>query len=166
MDLYSRSTKRQGFSMRKEIYPYITEGIGEDILPKNVDFDVIDYFEKVSDKDGAVFTRRLAVEEGLMMGYSAGSAIAGLLQLKDQLKPDDVVVIILHDHGSRYVGKVYNDDWMREERFLDGELKIKDLISNEGHFRISVFKYRNDCQRSTEDHERERYFSNACGEKW
>ena len=120
--------KETGVFDEKEIYPYITEGIGEDILPKNVDFDVIDYFEKVSDKDGAVFTRRLAVEEGLMMGYSAGSAIAGLLQLKDQLKPDDVVVIILHDHGSRYVGKVYNDDWMRERGFLDGELKIKDLI--------------------------------------
>jgi len=120
--------KETGIFDEKEIYPYITEGIGEDILPKNVDFDVIDYFEKVSDKDGAVFTRRLAVEEGLMMGYSAGSAIAGLLQLKDQLKPDDVVVIILHDHGSRYVGKVYNDDWMRERGFLDGELKIKDLI--------------------------------------
>ncbi len=120
--------KETGIFDEKEIYPYITEGIGEDILPKNVDFDVIDYFEKVTDKDGAVFTRRLAVEEGLMMGYSAGSAIAGLLQLKDQLKPDDVVVIILHDHGSRYVGKVYNDDWMRERGFLDGELKIKDLI--------------------------------------
>lgn len=120
--------KETGIFDEKEIYPYITEGIGEDILPKNVDFDLIDYFEKVTDKDGAVFTRRLAVEEGLMMGYSAGSAIAGLLQLKDQLKPDDVVVIILHDHGSRYVGKVYNDDWMRERGFLDGELKIKDLI--------------------------------------
>lgn len=120
--------KETGVFDEKEIYPYITEGIGEDILPKNVDFDIIDYFEKVTDKDGAVYTRRLATEEGLMMGYSAGSAIAGLIQLKDKLKPDDVVVIILHDHGSRYVGKVYNDDWMRERGFLDGELKIKDLI--------------------------------------
>ncbi|MEZ5059297.1 MAG: pyridoxal-phosphate dependent enzyme [Saprospiraceae bacterium] len=114
----------------KEIYPYITEGIGEDILPKNVDFDVIDYFEKVSDKDGAVMARRLAREEGILLGYSAGSAVAGLLQLKDRLTKDDVVVVIFHDHGSRYVGKIYNDDWMRERGFLDTELKVKDLILN------------------------------------
>jgi cystathionine beta-synthase len=114
----------------KEIYPYITEGIGEDILPKNVDFDVIDYFEKVSDKDGAVMARRLAREEGILLGYSAGSAVAGLLQLKDRLTKDDVVVVIFHDHGSRYVGKIFNDDWMRERGFLDTELKVKDLILN------------------------------------
>lgn len=113
----------------KEIYPYITEGIGEDILPKNVDFDVIDFFEKVSDKDGAVMARRLAREEGLLLGYSCGSAMAGLVQLKDKLTKDDVVVIIFHDHGSRYIGKVYNDDWMRERGFLDTELKVKDLVA-------------------------------------
>jgi len=113
----------------KEIYPYITEGIGEDILPKNVNFDVIDLFEKVSDKDGAVMARRLAREEGLLLGYSCGSAMAGLHQLKDKLTKDDVVVIIFHDHGSRYIGKVYNDDWMRERGFLDTELKVKDLVA-------------------------------------
>ncbi|MFT4760035.1 MAG: cystathionine beta-synthase [Paraglaciecola sp.] len=113
----------------KEIYPYITEGIGEDILPKNVDFSLIDHFEKVSDKDGAVMARRLAREEGLMVGYSCGSAVAGLIQLKDQLTKDDVVVVIFHDHGSRYVGKLYNDDWMRERGFLDGELTVKDLVA-------------------------------------
>ncbi len=113
----------------KEIYPYITEGIGEDILPKNVDFDVIDLFEKVSDKDGAVMARRLAKEEGILLGYSCGSAMAGLVQLKDKLTKDDVVVIIFHDHGSRYIGKVYNDDWMRERGFLDTELKVKDLVA-------------------------------------
>ncbi len=113
----------------KEIYPYITEGIGEDILPKNVDFSVIDHFEKVTDKDGAIMARRLAREEGIMLGYSAGSAFAGLVQLKDQLKPDDVIVVIIHDHGSRYVGKLYNDDWMRERGFLESELTVKDLIS-------------------------------------
>ncbi|MEL6831448.1 MAG: pyridoxal-phosphate dependent enzyme [Bacteroidota bacterium] len=112
----------------KEIYPYITEGIGEDILPKNVDFDIIDRFEKVSDKDGAVMARRLAREEGILLGYSAGSAMAGLLQLKDELTPDDVVVVVIHDHGSRYVGKIYNDDWMRERGFLDTELRVKDLV--------------------------------------
>jgi len=112
----------------KEIYPYITEGIGEDILPKNVDFSLIDHFEKVSDKDGAVLARRLAREEGLLLGYSAGSAIGGVLQLKDKLTKDDVVVVIFHDHGSRYVGKLYNDDWMRDRGFLEGELTVKDLI--------------------------------------
>lgn len=113
----------------KEIYPYITEGIGEDIIPKNVDFSIIDHFEKVSDKDGAVMARRLAREEGILLGYSAGSAFAGLLQLKDKLTKDDVVVVVIHDHGSRYVGKLYNDDWMRERGFLDDELKVKDLIA-------------------------------------
>lgn len=112
----------------KEIYPYITEGIGEDILPKNVDFSLIDHFEKVTDKDGAVMARRLAREEGILLGYSCGSAMAGLHQMKDRLTKDDVVVIIFHDHGSRYIAKVYNDDWMRERGFLDTDLKVKDLI--------------------------------------
>jgi cystathionine beta-synthase len=112
----------------KEIYPYITEGIGEDILPANVDFSIIDHFEKVSDKDGAVMARRLAREEGMLLGYSAGSAVAGLIQLKDRLKPGDVVVVVIHDHGSRYVGKVYNDDWMRDRGFLEMELRVKDII--------------------------------------
>lgn len=101
-----------------EIYPYITEGIGEDIIPKNVDFEVIDHFEKVNDKDGAVMTRRLASEEGIFSGYSCGSAVAGLMQLKSQLKKDDVVVIIMHDHGTRYVKKVFNDEWMKKNNFL------------------------------------------------
>ncbi len=113
---------------KNEIYPYITEGIGEDILPKNVDFSLIDHFEKVSDKDGAVYARRMAKEEGIFLGYSAGSAVAGVVQLKEQLSKDDVVVVIFHDHGSRYVGKIYNDDWMRDRGFLDTEMRIKDLI--------------------------------------
>ena len=106
-----------------EIYSYITEGIGEDILPANVDFGIIDGFEKVTDKDGAVYTRKLAKEEGIFVGNSAGSAIKGLLQLKDKFKPDDVVVVLFHDHGSRYVGKMFNDDWMRERGFLDEKVK-------------------------------------------
>lgn len=117
-----------GIFDEKEIYPYITEGIGEDILPKNVDFSLIDHFEKVSDKDGALAARKLAKEDGLLMGYSAGSAIAGLWQLKERLTENDLVVVIFHDHGSRYVGKIYNDDWMRERGFLDDELTISDLI--------------------------------------
>ncbi len=102
-----------------EIYSYITEGIGEDILPDNVDFDLIDHFEKVTDKDGAIYARRLAKEEGIFAGYSCGSAIAGLNQLKSQLNKDDVVVVLLHDHGSRYVGKIFNDNWMREQKFIE-----------------------------------------------
>jgi len=113
----------------KEIYPYITEGIGEDILPANVDFSMIDAFEKVSDKDGALWARRMAREEGLLLGYSAGSAMGALWQLRHKLTKNDVVVVIFHDHGSRYVGKIYNDDWMRERGFLDDEIKVRDLIS-------------------------------------
>lgn len=90
---------------------------------------MIDHFEKVSDKDGAVYARRLAKEEGILLGYSCGSAMAGLVQLKNKLKADDVVVIIFHDHGSRYVGKIYNDEWMRERGFLDDELKVEDLLN-------------------------------------
>ena len=102
----------------EEIYPYITEGIGEDIIPANIDFDIIDHFEKVSDKDGAVMTRRLAREEGLLLGYSAGSAMAGLLQLKDRLDDNSMAVLIFHDSGTRYINKVYNDEWMKQNRFI------------------------------------------------
>ncbi|MDX8552625.1 pyridoxal-phosphate dependent enzyme [Tenacibaculum sp. 1B UA] len=114
-----------------EIYPYITEGIGEDILPKNVDFSLIDGFTKVTDKDAAIYTRKIAKEEGIFVGNSAGSAIKGLLQLKDEFKPDDVVVVLFHDHGSRYVGKMFNDDWMRDRGFLDEEITTaEDLIKD------------------------------------
>eukprot|EP01132_Coremiostelium_polycephalum_P015172 gene15172-18349_t len=113
--------KETGILDKDEIYPYITEGIGEDFLPKNVDFDVIDLFEKVTDKDAALMTRDIARKEGIFVGNSAGSAIAGLLQLKDWLKPEDVVVVIFHDHGSRYMGKMYNEDWLRERGFLQDE---------------------------------------------
>ena len=113
---------------KEEIYPYITEGIGEDILPSNVDFEVIDLFEKVGDKEGALMSRRLAREEGMLVGYSCGSAVAGLLQLGKHLTKDDLVVVVLPDHGSRYVGKLYNDDWMRERGFLDDDLRIRDLL--------------------------------------
>lgn len=118
----------------KEIYSYITEGIGEDILPKNVDFDVIDFFEKVTYKDGALATRELARKEGLFLGYSCGSAFQGLRQIKDKLTKDDVVVVLFHDHGSRYIGKVYNDDWMRDRGFLSQGNKVaKDLIDGHSH---------------------------------
>lgn len=114
----------------KEIYSYLTEGIGEDILPKNVEFDLIDHFEKVTDKDGMIYTRELAKQEGLFMGNSAGCAVKGLLQLKDQIKKDDVVVLVFHDHGSRYVGKIFNDDWMRDRGFLDKtKATVADVIN-------------------------------------
>lgn len=114
-----------------EIYPYITEGIGEDILPENVDFSVIDGFTKVTDKDAAVYTRKIAKEEGIFTGNSAGAAIKGLLQLKDQFSKDDVVVVLFHDHGSRYVGKMFNDDWMRDRGFLDEEITTAaDLVKD------------------------------------
>ena len=103
---------------KNEIYPYSTEGIGEDILPKNVDFSIIDHFEKVTDKDAAIFTRKLAREEGIFAGNSCGAAIKGVLQLKNHFKKDDVVVVLLHDSGSRYVGKIYNDEWMKKMNFL------------------------------------------------
>src|SRR5690606_6433524 len=122
--------KETGIFDENEIYPYITEGIGEDILPANVDFDVIDHFEKVTDKDAANYTRRLAREEGIFVGNSAGAAIGGLLQMKDELTEDDVVVVLFHDHGSRYVGKIFNDDWMRERGFLEEDIKTAgDLIA-------------------------------------
>lgn len=123
-----------GIFDENEIYSYITEGIGEDILPKNVDFSVIDHFEKVTDKDAAVMTRRITREEGIFVGNSAGSAIAGLVQMKHMFKPEDVVVVLFHDHGSRYVGKMFNDDWMRERGFLDEGFKTAaDLVGQHGN---------------------------------
>jgi len=128
--------KETGIFDKHEIYPYITEGIGEDFLPKNVDFGVIDHFEKVTDKDAALMTRRLAREEGIFAGNSAGSAMAGLMQLKEHFTKNELVVVIFHDHGSRYLGKMFNDDWMREKGFIDkagmtaGDL-VADRVSGE-----------------------------------
>ena len=120
-----------GIFDENEIYSYITEGIGEDILPKNVDFSLIDGFTKVTDKDAAVYTRKIALEEGIFVGNSAGAAVKGLLQLKEHFKPEDVVVVLFHDSGSRYVGKMFNDDWMRERGFLDENItKAEDVIQD------------------------------------
>ena len=122
---------RTGEVDMKEVHPYISEGFGEDFVPKNYDMSVIDHFEQVTDKDGAIMARRLAKEEGLFCGYSAGSCVQGLMQLKKNLKKDDLVVCIFHDHGSRYVGKIYNDQWMIERGFLDVKT-FKDIISARG----------------------------------
>ncbi|MBY0537587.1 MAG: pyridoxal-phosphate dependent enzyme [Chitinophagaceae bacterium] len=122
---------RTGEIDMNEVHPYISEGFGEDFVPQNYDMSVIDHFEQVTDKDGAVMARRLAKEEGLFCGYSAGSCLQGLMQLKDQLKPSDVVVCIFHDHGSRYVAKIYNDQWMIERGFLDVKT-FKDIVASRG----------------------------------
>ncbi len=137
--------KETGILDKNEIYPYITEGIGEDFLPKNVDFDIIDLFEKVTDKDAALMTRDIARKEGIFVGNSAGSAIAGLLQLKDKLKPEDVVVVIFHDHGSRYMGKMYNEDWLRERGFLkDEKLTAKSILAKKERTEIVTI----DCEKT------------------
>jgi cystathionine beta-synthase len=137
--------KETGILDKNEIYPYITEGIGEDFLPKNVDFEIIDLFEKVTDKDAALMTREIARKEGIFVGNSAGSAVAGLLQLKDKLKPEDVVVVIFHDHGSRYMGKMYNEDWLRERGFLkDEKLTASAIIAKKDNTEIVTI----DCEKT------------------
>jgi cystathionine beta-synthase len=122
--------KETGELDKNEIYPYITEGIGEDFVPKCVDFGLVDHFEKVTDKDAAIMTRRIAREEGIFAGNSAGAAMAGLLQLKDRFSPDDVIVVVFHDHGSRYLAKMFNDEWMRSKGFLETSgMAARDLVS-------------------------------------
>jgi cystathionine beta-synthase len=124
--------KETGIFDKNEIYPYLTEGFGEDILPKNVDFDVIDQFIKVTDKDGAIGARRLSREEGLFVGWSSGSAIHGALEYaRTHLKKDDVMVVLLPDHGTRYLNKVYNDNWMKDHGFLEERAfaSARDIVS-------------------------------------
>ena len=121
VDAYGSVLKKYhetGVFDKTEIYPYVTEGIGEDMIPKNIDFDIIDGFTKVTDKDAAVFCRELLKQEGMFLGNSAGAAIKGVLQLKDQFNADDLVVVLFHDHGSRYLKKIYNDDWMQEMGYI------------------------------------------------
>ena len=121
VDAYGSVLKKfheTGVFDKAEIYPYVTEGIGEDMIPKNIDFDIIDGFTKVTDKDAAVFCRELLKQEGMFLGNSAGAAIKGVLQLKDHFNPDDLVVVLFHDHGSRYLKKIYNDDWMQEMGYM------------------------------------------------
>jgi cystathionine beta-synthase len=120
-----------------EVHPYISEGFGEDFVPQNYDMSVIDHFEQVTDKDGAVMARRLAKEEAIFCGYSAGSCLQGLMQLKSKLKKGDLVVAILHDHGSRYVAKIYNDQWMAERGFFDVKT-FKDVVNARGKQRLIV----------------------------
>ena len=121
VDAYGSVLKKfheTGVFDENEIYPYVTEGIGEDMIPKNINFDIIDGFTKVTDKDAAIFCRELLKQEGMFLGNSAGAAIKGVLQLKDQFKPEDLVVVLFHDHGSRYLNKIYNNEWMEEKGYL------------------------------------------------
>jgi cystathionine beta-synthase len=126
---------RTGEVDMNEVHPYISEGFGEDFVPANYDMSVIDHFEQVTDKDGAIMARKLAKEEGLFCGYSAGSCFQGLLQLRNRLKKDDLVVCIFHDHGSRYVGKIYNDQWMIERGFMEVKT-FRDVVSARGAKRL------------------------------
>jgi cystathionine beta-synthase len=129
--------KETGIFDKNEIYPYVTEGIGEDFLPKNVNFDLIDHFEKVTDKDAAIMTREIVQKEGIWVGNSAGSAIAGLLQMKDQLKENDIVVVVFHDHGTRYLAKIFNDEWMRKMGYLDKKgMTGKDIVSSKKNIEL------------------------------
>jgi len=137
--------KETGEFDKNEVYPYITEGIGEDFLPANVNFDLIDHFEKVTDKDAALMTREIARKEGIFAGNSTGSAIAGVIQMKDMFKAGDVVVVIFPDHGTRYLGKMYNDDWLRDRGFLkDGKLTAHDIIAKKESQEIITI----DCDKS------------------
>lgn len=126
---------RTGEVDMNEVHPYISEGFGEDFVPQNYNMSVIDHFEQVTDKAGAIMARKLAKEEGIFCGYSAGSCVQGLIQLKNKLKKDDLVVCIFHDHGSRYVAKIYNDQWMIERGFLDVKT-FKDIVSSRGVQRL------------------------------
>jgi cystathionine beta-synthase len=137
--------KETGVMDKNEIYPYITEGIGEDFLPKNVDFSLIDHFEKVTDKDAALMTREIARKEGIFAGNSTGSAVAGIVQMKDMFKEGDIVVVIFPDHGSRYMGKMYNEDWLRDRGFLkDEKLTARHIIQKKESQKIVTI----DCEKS------------------
>ena len=142
--------KETGIFDKNEIYPYITEGIGEDFLPANVDFSIIDYFEKVTDKDAAVMTRRIPREEGIFVGNSAGSAMAGLMQMANRFKKGDVVVVIFHDHGTRYLGKMFNDDWMRDRGFLPTAPKAiaLDMVKGHSHLPLVTVKETDSCEKA------------------
>jgi len=144
IDTYGSVLKKvheTGVIDRNEIYPYVTEGIGEDFVPENYDFSVIDHFEKVTDKDAAVMTREICRKEGIWVGNSAGSAIAGLLQMKDKLKPTDVVVVIFHDHGSRYLAKMFNDEWMLKMGYLDRKgMTAADVVSSRKNIQLTTLE--------------------------
>lgn len=144
IDTYGSALKKYhetGQIDNNEIYPYVTEGIGEDFIPKNYDFSVIDHFEKVTDKDAALMTREIVRKEAIWVGNSAGSAVAGLIQLKDRLQPSDIVVIIFHDHGTRYLAKIFNDDWMRKMGYLEVKgMSAADLLQSRQQIELTTIE--------------------------
>ena len=103
----------------QEIYPYKLEAVGKNIIPDNVYFDQIDEFVKVTDKEAALRARELAKLEGILVGYSSGAVMQCLQQLKGRFTADDVVVVLFSDHGSKYFGKIFSDDWMRAQGFME-----------------------------------------------
>ena len=122
VDAYGSVLKKYhetGVFDQDEIYPYVTEGIGEDMIPENINFDIIDGFTKVTDKDAALFCRELVRKEAMFVGNSAGAAIKGVLQLEKNFTKNDIVVVLFHDHGSRYINKIYNDEWMKQMGYLE-----------------------------------------------
>jgi cystathionine beta-synthase len=158
VDTYGSTLKayhETGKIAEEEIYSYLTEGIGEDIIPKCIDFGVIDHFEKVTDREGMLMTRELAKKEGILVGNSAGCAVQGLIQMKDQLKPTDLVVVIFHDHGTRYVGKIFNDDWMRDRGFLDkGAVRVREVQgASKTLFKVDINDTVNDVVRIITDND-------------
>ena len=121
VDAYGSVLKRYwetGLFDEKEIYPYKVEGLGKSIIPGNVDFEIIDRMIKVHDRDSAFRARNLASKEGLFVGYSSGAAMQAVYKMKRELTPDDVVVVLFPDHGSRYLGKIYSNDWMEDMGYV------------------------------------------------
>lgn len=105
---------------KNEVKPYLTEGIGEDIIPKNIDMNYVDAVVQVNDKNAFITTRSLAEKEGIFAGGSCGAAVYGALEYakRHELSKDDLMVIILPDSGTRYTSKIFNDDWMKKNNFL------------------------------------------------
>jgi len=131
VDAYGSVLKKYhetGVLDNKEIYPYKLEGVGKNIIPDNVDFNIIDRFVKVDDKSSAFRARQLAKREGIFVGYSSGAAMQGVFKIQDELKDSDVVVVLFPDHGSRYLGKIYNNEWMEEQGFLYGGKNYKYML--------------------------------------
>ncbi|MBT0549491.1 PLP-dependent cysteine synthase family protein [Riemerella anatipestifer] len=109
---------------KEDIHPYQIEGLGKNLIPTALRFDLIDEFVRVNDEQSAYRTREIAIKEGIMGGYTTGAVTQALMQYAEEnpFKEDDLVVLIYPDHGSRYISKVYNDEWMESQGFTNNEL--------------------------------------------